>query len=258
MREIKLKKGASMGENRQEEIIIHPRKGKNELDLPENGLLLVNPTEAADCINRLRRQGAARRNLFNSNLAVDTERGFFAAGPAIGAPMAALTLEKLIALGAKRVILCGWCGALAPELRVGDVLLPDRAEVGEGTSAYYGDSRPLHPHPGLRTELAKLLQSADILLHKGTVWSTDAVYREDRRQLAELRRSRGVSAVDMEFSALCAVAAFRRVAFAGVLVVSDELSGASWRPGFNSPLFHEKKSAVLSAMFSVVGTLKEG
>jgi uridine phosphorylase len=247
-----------MGENWPEEIIIHPRKGKNELGLPENGLLLVNPTEAADCIKYLRRQGAARRNLFNSNLAVDIEGRFFAAGPAIGAPMAALTLEKLIALDAKRVILCGWCGAVAPELRIGDVLLPDRAEVGEGTSAYYGDFRPLHPHSGLRTELAKLLELRDISLHEGTVWSTDAVYREDRRQLAELRRSRGVVAVDMEFSALCAVAAFRRIAFAAVLVVSDELSGASWRPGFNSPLFQEKKSAVLAAMLAVIGTLKEG
>lgn len=247
-----------MGENWPEEIIIHPRKGKNELGLPANGLLLVNPTEAADCISRLRRQGAARRNLFNSNLAVDTERGFFAAGPAIGAPMAALTLEKLIALGAKRVILCGWCGAVSPELRIGDLLLPDRAEAGEGTSAYYDASRPLHPHSGLRTELVKLLELRDISRHAGAVWSTDAVYREDRRQLAELRRSRGVVAVDMEFSALCAVAAFRRVAFAAVLVVSDELSGASWRPGFNSPLFHEKKSAVLAAMLAVIGTLKEG
>lgn len=247
-----------MAENWQENIIIHPRKGKKELDLPENGLLLVNPTEATDCINRLRRQGAARRNLFNSNLAADTARGFFAAGPAIGAPMAALTLEKLIALGAKRVILFGWCGAVAPELRVGEVLLPDRAEAGEGTSAYYGDSRPLYPHPGLRGELAKLLAVRNVPFNEGAVWSTDAVYREDRRQLVELRLSRGVVAVDMEFSALCAVAAFRRVAFAAVLVVSDELSGARWRPGFNFPLFHEKKSAVLAALLAVIGTIQEG
>ena len=52
--------------------------------------------------------------------------------------MAALTMEKLIALGARQIILFGWCGAIAPNLHVGDILVPARALSGEGTSRYYG------------------------------------------------------------------------------------------------------------------------
>ena len=44
-------------------------------------------------------------------------------------------------------------------------------------------------------------------------------------------------AVDMETSALFTVAGFLGIAAAAVLVVSDDLSTLSWRPGFKRPEF---------------------
>ena len=44
----------------------------------------------------------------------------------------------------------------------------------------------------------------------------------------------GLLAVDMETTALMTVARFRKLAWAGLLVVSDELWGEKWRPGFSS------------------------
>ena len=51
--------------------------------------------------------------------------------------------------------------------------------------------------------------------------------------------------VDMEFAALAAVAAFRKIKLTAVLLVSDELSSGSWNPGFKTKAFKKKSSEIL-------------
>ncbi len=230
-------------------IIINPSRRKKEKPLPENGILLVNPSEASECLRQLREKGGEARFLFNSDMAVAGEPPYFAAGPAIGAPMAALTLEKLIALGAKRIILFGWCGAILQSLQVGDIVIPDEALSGEGTSGYYPSENGIGPDINLVRQVATVFADKGFQVHQGCVWSTDAVYREDRRFLKKLCLDRGVVAVDMEFSALCAVARFRKIEFAAVLTVSDELWGDSWRPGFSKSYFMDQKKAAMQLLF---------
>lgn len=238
-------------------IIIHPRKGRKEKQIPENGLLLVNPTEASECHRRLKESGGKSRFLFNSSLVVADNSAFFLAGPAIGAPMAALSMEKLIALGAKRIILIGWCGALSKSLKVGDVLVPDGAQSGEGTSKYYVPVEPVGPNLRLTKQVENLLGEKGVPVHQGCVWSTDALYREDRVLLKKLNHEKGVVAIDMEFSALCAVALFRKIEFTAVLTVSDELWGESWRPGFSAQKFLEQKETALNILLEHVGMFGE-
>jgi uridine phosphorylase len=234
-------------------ILICPRRGKKEKQLPENGLLLVNPSEASTCHLRLKEAGGEARYLFNSGLTVAAVPPFFLAGPAIGAPMAALTMEKLIVLGGKRIILCGWCGAISNALRVGDIVLPTEAKSGEGTSRYYPMAVPAAPSVTLHSGLARVFRESDLTVHSGCVWSTDAVYREDRKMLHELHKIDRVAAVDMEFSALCSVASFRNIDFAAVLVVSDELWGEAWRPGFSSERFQKSRAKVLDVVLNNIG-----
>jgi uridine phosphorylase len=215
---------------------------------------LVNPSEASDCLGRLRTLGGDSRFLFNSGLVVNGAGKYFVAGPAIGAPMAALTLEKLIALGAKRVILFGWCGAIAKHLQVGDILVPAEALSGEGTSRYYFPDAVAGPDLEFCKQVVTVLEKKGLSVHRGCVWSTDAVYREDRRMLKKLRAQGGVEAIDMEFSALCAVAKFRKIQFSAVLVVSDELWGNSWRPGFSKKSFIEHKQQALRQLLEQIGS----
>jgi len=229
-------------------ILIHPRKGRKEKSIPETGFLLVNPAEAERTHRIYRKEGAESRYLFNSALSVSGDGTRFIAGPSIGAPMAAMTMEKLIAFGAKTIILFGWCGAISTSLTVGDLLLPDSAVSGEGTSPYYGSDSVAGPSGKLNSRLESLLRADDMSFKRGTVWSTDAVYREDRRQLRQLNSEENVSAVDMEFAALCAVALFRKIEFSALLMVSDELWGDSWRPGFSSKKFKTHAGQVLSLL----------
>ena len=55
----------------------------------------------------------------------------------MGAPMAVMLLEQLIALGARRLLYLGFCGALVPSYRIGDLFLPVQAIREEGTSYHY-------------------------------------------------------------------------------------------------------------------------
>jgi uridine phosphorylase len=244
-----------MGEERDSDILIHPRRGRKEQIIPQTGIMLVNPSEAASCHLHLRQLDGHSRFLFNSELTIAAAQNFFVAGPAIGAPMAAMTMEKLIALGAKRIILFGWCGALAKNRSIGDILLPSEAMSGEGTSGYYPLKIPASSSLILLENIEQAFQKENIPVSGGRVWSTDAVYRESRMKLQELNSKDGVSAVDMEFSALCAVACFRDIQFAAVLIVSDELWGSKWNPGFSSPLFLTAKAKALKILLANVANL---
>ena len=166
-------------------------------------------------------------------------------GPMVGAPLTILVMERLAAMGMKTFISIGSCGSLDPSLKIGDVFLPVTALSEEGTSAHY----PLdagEPEADIRLieRLSDALTARDVAHKKGRVWTTDAPYRETKEKIIQ-HAADGVMAVDMEASALMTVACFHELAWAGVMVVSDELEPDDHRMGFGSPELLEglKKSA---------------
>ena len=230
------------------DMIMNPSREKGEPELPAAGLLLINPAEA-DAGQRLAKSKNGEQHfLFNSRLnlvpAAPPAGSFFIAGPAVGAPMAALTLEKLVALGARHILAYGWCGSLSDTLRIGDILLPIWAVSSEGTSGHYPlNSRP-ESHASTRQLLAKRLSGRGLTVRSGPVWTTDAPYRESIAQVRHLG-GQGVLGVDMEYAALVAAATFRKVELTAVLLVSDELWSGKWNPGFRTKGFKKKSSAIL-------------
>lgn len=231
-----------------EDIIIHPFKGRKEKEIPAAGIFLVTPAEANYGQECLLNAGGRRQFLYNSGLAISDDNTLFIAGPSVGAPLAVLTMEKLIALGAKRIILFGWCGTIADNLKVGDIVIGEAAISGEGTSRYYQASSPAMPSVSLVHDIEELLSSECLDYSKANVWSTDAPYREDRIFIEKLHRDADVSCVDMEYSALCAVAAFRGIEFAALFLVSDELYRKKWKPGFTSREFRDKSSLLVKLL----------
>jgi len=163
------------------------------------------------------------------------------AAPALGAPYAAMVLEKLICLGARRVLALGWCGSLASMVRIGHLILPRGAVPGDGTSPHYcPDGAVISPDLDLYTFLARRLGDGPVPWHTGPVWTTDAFYRETP-ELVRSCQSRGILGIDLELAALLAVGQFREVAVAGLLVVSDELFTLQWRPAGPSPEFRQAR-----------------
>lgn len=162
-------------------------------------------------------------------------------GPMLGAPQAVMILEKLIVLGAKRILFVGWCGSIQESAQIADFVVPDQAMIGEGTSMYYlPENEDPRPSSGMVKAIRKSLEGCAIPCHTGPVWSTDAPYRETKQQVLSLQR-KGVLGVDMEVSALFSAARFRHVEIGALLVVSDELGSLRWKPGFSSRKFNRSR-----------------
>ena len=153
----------------------------------------------------------------------------------IGAPVAAVMLEDLVALGCRRVASIGTCGGMDTSLAVGDLVLCSGAIRDEGTSYHYlPDGEPALPDPELTQRLADALADRGEGYRHGDAWTTDAPYRETAD---EVRRyiDDGVPVVEMEAAALFAVGQVRGAQVASLLVVSDVLNtlDGSWVPEFH-------------------------
>ncbi len=237
------------------DIIIEPTRFKGEPKIDGPCLFFVNPGESQFVIKEANTLKAKRHFLFNSNLfELPGDVTSYWAGPAMGAPMAVMTMEKLIALGATDIIVFGWCGSLNDSLKIGDIFLPTWGLSEEGTSSHYPcvNKRP-EPETRLHMELVDYLSGSDYNVKHGPIWTTDAPYRETRQKVTEYAE-KGIMAVDMEFSALVNLACFRKINLAAVMLVSDELYHPEWQPGFSNKKFKQKSRQVFSELANFVST----
>ncbi len=189
-------------------------------------------------------------------MAPDALGGFAISGPFFGAPHAVFGLETLVAQGARRFWVLGWCGSIQKEIRIGDLLVPTGAVSEEGTSPHYpiGATEP-GPDPRMLSALMGDLTSRGLAPRAGKVWSTDAIFRETVGKLRSYR-SQGILAVEMEMSALFTVAIYRRVSLGGILVVSDELSEHSWRHGFGTAELKNASKEACRAVLDLAGSCR--
>ena len=133
-----------------------------------------------------------------------------------GAPMAADTLETLAALGVKRAVAIGMFGTFSEKIACGEIIVPKKAFVEEGTSLhYYEELEFAQPDLGIQAHMAGELGAETF-----PVVSTDAVYRQTFYKEA-LWREKGAVGVDMETSAVFSVGAYLGLQTAAVLISSD-------------------------------------
>lgn len=230
--------------------LINPKKSRSEPGIDPLALMIPLPGD----LQRMARLFGETGSLCfkNNTLRVfelqDSRRSIGLAGPAVGAPQAVMILEKLIALGARRVIFLGWTGGLNPALSPGDLILPDKAISEEGTSRHYSDKICSGPSSPLLGHIKKALEREGLSFKQGPVWTTDAPYRETIDKVKAFQ-SQGVLGVDMELSAFFTVSAFRGIEAAALLIVSDDLSGLTWRHGFREPRFLEARRQVARFLF---------
>lgn len=88
----------------------------------------------------------------------------------------------------------------------------------------YPDKHRAEP---LVTATEELLEARGESFHIGPSWTTDAIYRETISEV-EQYANEGILTVEMEASAVFAVAAHRGVSAGAMFVVSDYLGPADW------------------------------
>ena len=170
----------------------------------------------------------------------------------IGASAASMNLEELIAYGAKRIYEVGLSGAIDPTLEPGDVVVLSGALSDEGTSRhYYKVSSRFNPSTPLTKKLRASLGKMRLRHSFGYAWSIDAAYRETAEKVAHFRR-RGARIVNMESSAIFAVARYRGVEAVSVQIVSDVVSEKRWKPAFHHEVVDKRRGEVLAAVLQSI------
>ncbi len=150
-------------------------------------------------------------------------------GFGIGAPVIAGLTDEFAALGVKQFVLIGMSGGLQPDLTAGSLVLSTNAIRGEGVSRHYlpqGDT--VESDSDLVQRISQILTRQDHSHRLGTIWTTDAPFRELRKDVLDHQR-KGVLAVDMEAAAMLSVARANDLSAASMFSVADQLSGGEWR-----------------------------
>lgn len=137
-----------------------------------------------------------------------------------GAPQAVDTMELVHALGVEQVIIVGMCGCFVSEYNVGDIVIPPKTYIDEGTSRNYEPMAEYsEPSIFMYKYAVEYFSRAEVVVQQPIV-STDAIYRQTF-QKEELWRKRGYVAADMESSALLTVSKYLRMNSVSILLVSD-------------------------------------
>ena len=114
----------------------------------------------------------------------------------------------------------GSCGALQPEVRVGDLVMVEAAVRDEGTSLGYAPlSYPAVADHRLLTACEESAKEAGCRFHTGIARSHDCLYRDDNPVIYEEWAKKGVLASDMETAALFVVGRIRGMRTASILNV---------------------------------------
>jgi len=131
----------------------------------------------------------------------------------MGGPSAAIVIEELVGLGARRLVRVGTCGTTAPGIALGDLIIAREAIAGDGTSRALGAPERVAADPELT---AALERAAGDGAHTGTILTTDLFYRARPHPAAD-----GALAVEMEAATLFRLAQLLGVRAGCVLAVSD-------------------------------------
>jgi uridine phosphorylase len=140
----------------------------------------------------------------------------------MGGPSAAIVLTELIALGARRAIRVGTCGALAPGLSLGELIVASEAISHDGTSRALGGGARVAADPTLTRALIAQAPAA----RAGTIVSVDLFYES-----GPPGGGHDALAVEMEAATLFALGAATGIQLGCILAVSDtfDASGARSR-----------------------------
>ena len=134
----------------------------------------------------------------------------------MGGPSAAIVLYELIELGARRAIRVGTCGAIAPALALGELVIARESICADGASRAIGAGGE---RASADQELTAALARAAPAAHVGTIVSVDLFYETDGAPRADAHED--ALAIEMEAATLFALGAAERVPVACLLTVTD-------------------------------------
>ena len=212
----------------KKELGIYP-----EIDPPKGVIFTFQPSLMTHIINNYPVKKI--RNVFGDFYLMEQSQGNFGicGNFGIGAPIAAILLEELSAFGVKYFISVGTAGALQRDLKIGNVVVCDRAIRDEGTSHHYIQGEKYsYPSQNLNQKIIQTIENMDVEYSLGTSWTTDAPYRETIKEIDHYKGD-GVLTVDMEASAVFTIASVLDIEAGAIFTISDYVGEREWQPYFH-------------------------
>ena len=162
-------------------------------------------------------------------------------GFGIGGPIVGILLEELTAFGIKKYISIGVAGSLQADIKLGSIIVCDKAIRDEGVSHHYlQPEKYAYPSESLTNLLINTIKELNIDYIKGPTWTIDAPYRETTAEVKHYQKE-GILTVEMEAAALFAVAQYLDVEAGAILTISDYLFEEEWELHFHLTEEHLKK-----------------
>jgi len=151
----------------------------------------------------------------------------------MGGPSVAIGIEELHELGVHTLLRVGTCGALQPEVKMGDLLIALGSVRSEGTpDGYVPKEYPAVASLDVVNALIEAAEASGVPYHVGVMRSVDALYsdllpdqmpRPDLRAELEMWSRAGVLGNDMETSTLLIVSRLRKMRAGTVCLCVDEV-----------------------------------
>jgi purine-nucleoside phosphorylase len=177
-------------------------------------------------------------------------------GSGMGIPSLSIYAHELFSqYGVQRIVRVGSCGAVQPQINVGDLVIG----MGASTDSVVNRKRLLGfdfaaiADYRLLESVVRQADRASQALHVGNIFSADLFY-DPQPELFERMQKMGILAVEMEAAGLYGIAAELGKQALTVLTVSDHiLTGEQLTAQQRQDDFHAMLRLTLNALFPVTG-----
>jgi uridine phosphorylase len=150
----------------------------------------------------------------------------FVTSTGIGGVSAGIAVEELKNVGVKVMIRIGSCGALQPDLQLGDLVIASGAVRNDGASyAYINKAYPAIPDPELLFQIIAAAKKMSANYYIGLVRSHDSFYTDKEQEIDKYWSEKGILASEMETAALFVIGRLRGIKTASILNVVVEQEG---------------------------------
>lgn len=142
---------------------------------------------------------------------------------AYGAPRAVEVTYLFSLLGSKLAIQIGTCGGLQPDLRPGEIVVPDQVLGIDGVAHLFGSGSTTSATPSLVEQASSALRARGQTVHVGKHVTFSSLFAESV-EMMQTWHADGYLAVDMETATTLSVAEHFNRSAVSLLVVWDELT----------------------------------
>lgn len=159
---------------------------------PQRARRIAQQTPGVSCLQTL----SENRGLHSYLCALDDGPRFVAATSGMGAPSLSIVVNELVGVGIRTITRVGTCGAIAPGVRVGSLVISQAALCRQGAAADIAPTEyPAAADPFLTVALVQAARQLNVDYHLGITASVDSFYegqeRSDTANPHLLRRLRG-------------------------------------------------------------------